>query len=95
MFFRDERLSDLIGFDYLPVPTSGKGDKETRARPFRSQVEAGNVYLVRGPWNEAFLAELEAFPNAVHDDQVDATSCAFNDLATGVRPVKVTKARWG
>lgn len=55
--------------------------KEVRARPFSSQCTARNVKLVRAPWNEAFLAELEAFPTkGVHDDQVDAASGAFNFL---------------
>jgi predicted phage terminase large subunit-like protein len=55
-------------------------NKETRARPVSAQAEAGNVKLVRGPWNEAFLRELENFPEGTHDDQVDALSGAFNNL---------------
>ena len=31
-------------------------------------------YIVHGPWNTDFLAELEQFPNGTHDDQVDAVS---------------------
>lgn len=59
------------------------GSKETRATPFSAQCEAGNVRLVRGPWNEAFLDELCSFPNAAKDDQVDAAAGAFNYLAPG------------
>ena len=59
------------------------GDKVTRARGFAAQSQAGNVKIVRGPWNEALLNELEAFPDGGHDDQVDAASDAFNDLAAG------------
>ena len=59
-------------------------DKETRAKPASSQVGAGNVYLVRGSWNEAFLLELENFPKGKHDDQVDAFSGAVNALARKV-----------
>lgn len=68
----------LAGFDYREVATSG--DKVTRAKPFRSQAEAGNVKLLRGEWNEAYLQELEVFPAGSHDDQVDATSAAYNAL---------------
>jgi len=57
------------------------GDKFVRAQPFSAQCEAGQVYLKRGAWNAAYLDELTAFPNASHDDQVDATSGAFNKLA--------------
>lgn len=55
------------------------GSKELRAEPFSAQAEAGNVYLVEGPWNEAFLDELCNFPTG-HDDQVDAATGAFKEL---------------
>ena len=58
------------------------GDKITRAEPFAAQAEAGNVALVEGPWNAAYLDEIETFPMGKHDDQVDATSRAFNALAS-------------
>jgi predicted phage terminase large subunit-like protein len=57
------------------------GSKEVRAQPLANQAEAGNVYLVAGPWNKAFLDELEAFPQGKNDDQVDAASGAFNRVA--------------
>lgn len=56
------------------------GDKATRAQPFAAQCEAGNVKLVRGAWNFAYLNELASFPYGLHDDQVDASSLAFNKL---------------
>lgn len=53
-------------------------DKETYAKPFSAQCEAGNVRLVRGAWNEPYLATLEAFPTkGAHDDDVDASSLAY------------------
>ena len=57
------------------------GDKVTRAEPFAAQWQQGNVLLLEGAWNEAFLAELEGFPDALHDDQVDAAADAFNAVA--------------
>lgn len=57
-----------------------KGDKTVRAEPWVAQVEAGNVKLVRGSWNTAYLNEVTAYPNASHDDQWDATSGAFKRL---------------
>jgi predicted phage terminase large subunit-like protein len=60
------------------------GDKSVRADPFAAQVEAGNVVLVRGQWNRAYIEELAAFgPGCAHDDQVDASSGAFGKLAVG------------
>ena len=51
-----------------------------------AQAEAGNVKLLRGPWNEAFLDEVSVFPNGSHDDQVDALSGAFDALVSEVSP---------
>lgn len=70
----------LAGYDFAGVPASG--EKSTRWRPMSAQSEAGNVKLVRGPWVEAFLDEAERVPQTgVHDDQVDAASGGFNELA--------------
>lgn len=60
---------------------SESGDKETRADPLSSQWNAGNVTLVRGPWNEPYLDEMLAFPQGKYDDQTDGSSKAFNRLA--------------
>ena len=46
-------------------------------RAVPAQAEAGNVYVLRGAWNEAWFAALESFPTAPHDDDADATSRAF------------------
>jgi len=56
------------------------GDKEFRAIPISAQVEAGNVYIVRGPWNYDFLEEVSTFPRGLSKDQVDAMSRAYGDL---------------
>lgn len=54
------------------------GDKATRAGLPSRAAEKGLIRVVRGPWNEAFFDELEAFPSpGEHDDQVDALSGAF------------------
>ncbi|HZZ87332.1 MAG TPA: phage terminase large subunit, partial [Caulobacteraceae bacterium] len=65
----------LEGYTVRATPESG--DKVTRFGPFSAQAEAGNVYVLRGAWNEAWFAALEAFPTAPHDDDADATSRAF------------------
>jgi predicted phage terminase large subunit-like protein len=47
---------------------------------FRAAAERGDVYLVRGPWNEDFLRECESFPTGSHDDSVNAAYGAYNKL---------------
>jgi predicted phage terminase large subunit-like protein len=86
------RTKLLIGWDYKEVQLGT--NKVVRAKAFRSQAEGGNVYLVRASWNEAYLVELCNFPTGTHDDQVDATSCAFNTMLLEPPPRKV-KAVWG
>jgi predicted phage terminase large subunit-like protein len=57
------------------------GDKVTRFAPFSAQAEAGNVLVVRGPWNERWFQMLEGFPELPHDDDCDATARAFQAVA--------------
>jgi predicted phage terminase large subunit-like protein len=80
------------GFAYTGKPSSG--DKATRAKPFRNQCAAGNVRLLRGPWNREYIRELCAFPNGTFDDQLDASSSAYDEVTTEP-PRKQTSAVWG
>lgn len=50
----------------------GKAGKEKRAGPLASQGENGNLYLLRGPWNDMFIAEAAGFPRGKFKDQIDA-----------------------
>jgi predicted phage terminase large subunit-like protein len=53
------------------------GSKELRAEPLAAQAQVGNVMMVRGPWNDATLAELASFPVGRMKDRVDAASRAY------------------
>ena len=74
----------LHGFDIHFSPESG--DKEIRARPFASQVNAGNVYLLRAPWNTAYIGEASGFPTGRFKDQIDGTTRAYSRLVTAEEP---------
>jgi predicted phage terminase large subunit-like protein len=52
-------------------------DKLTRALPVAARCAAGQVHLVLAHWNTTFIDEVCSFPNAAHDDQVDALSGAW------------------
>lgn len=80
----ERRTEELAGWDYEASPETE--DKIARNDPFRVQAQAGNVKLLKGDWNQAYLDVLTGFPVARYDDDVDATSNAFNALA--VRPRK-------
>lgn len=75
----DDDVRNLVGFTVHYEPASG--DKVVRAEPFAAQWQAGNVRLVRGAWNKAYLDHMEAFPMAKLKDSADASSGAFNKLA--------------
>lgn len=79
-------ITKLAGFNVKAETVSG--DKITRAQPFAAQVNVGNVKMLRGDWNKAFIEELRNFPNGKHDDQVDAGSDAFNELSEARTPKK-------
>ncbi|MCK9593444.1 MAG: phage terminase large subunit [Methanoregula sp.] len=71
----------LKGFDFKGVRSTGS--KIERARPVSAAAEAGNIRIVKGPWNATFLDEVTIFPNGAHDDIVDTLSGAFSDLTLG------------
>ena len=72
-------IEDLAGYDVHAETVTGS--KVIRANPFAAQAEVGNVKLIAGAWNAAYLDELCAFPDGPHDDQVDASSGAFAKLS--------------
>jgi predicted phage terminase large subunit-like protein len=69
----------LDGFHVISErPTGSKLD---RAHEFASQIGGENVGMAPGVWNKTYLEELQYFgPLCKHDDQVDASSGAFNFL---------------
>lgn len=75
-----KQLSGYTVYAYAPPRASGPnlGAKAEAFGPFSSQAQAGNVKILRAPWNEVFLATLEGFPEAAHDDDVDACSGAMH-----------------
>ncbi len=69
----------LAGHAVKALPVSG--DKETRATGLASQTNAGNVFMLRAPWNHGLLSRLDSFPTkGVPDDEIDALADAFNEL---------------
>ena len=56
--------------------------------PLASQVEAGNVSIIRAEWSRALLDEMRDFPWGKKDDQVDALVRAFTTLTTRPRSTR-------
>ena len=78
----------LAGFHV--ISSRETGSKTTRAMPFASQVEGGNVSIVHADWSRALLDEMRDFPWGKKDDQVDALVRAFTTLTTRPRPPSST-----
>lgn len=78
------QVQSLIGrlSGYIASSRPERGDKIVRFSPFSSQCQAGNVDFLRGPWNTDVFEALEAFPEAAHDDDVDACGGAYNHFVT-------------
>jgi predicted phage terminase large subunit-like protein len=85
----DALLLQLAGY-----PARGHrstGDKVTRADPLAAQLEAGNVRLYADlPHRDLYEAQMVTFPAGAHDDAVDASSLAFNQLAAA-RPLEASR----
>jgi predicted phage terminase large subunit-like protein len=74
-----QTMRNLAG--YRVEAERATGDKFTRADPLAGAAKLGEVYLVEGQWNRAFLDEVEAAgPGAAYLDQMDAASGAYNRL---------------
>lgn len=77
------RLAALLqGIDARAVTV--QRDKISRARAMSSQAEMGNVSIVAGKWNADWLAHMHGQPELPHDDIMDASTGAFNELIRDV-----------
>ena len=68
--------------EFNAVPDKVNDPKGKRAYGLSSAVQSGEVVIVRGPWNDAYITELANFDpdNDCFKDQVDASSGAYNKL---------------
>lgn len=80
----------LQGYDIAGVPASG--DPLLRTDPFAAQVNAGNVFILKGSWNREWLTELGNFPFGKHDDQAISVGSGYSEEATGQKFREVTFA---
>lgn len=68
----------LAGFNVVAVKETGS--KESRAEPMAAQWQAGNFDIVIADWNEAYLSQLENFPDGKWKDMVDASANGFAEI---------------
>lgn len=68
----------LAGYPVIGLPSTG--NKFLRSIPLSKQAQAGNVWMMKGFWNNAFFNEMDLYPFGDHDDQIDSCSGAANQL---------------
>ena len=78
-------------------PVRVRRDKGSRVLRLAASAQQGRVTLLEGQWNAAYRNELVSFPEGHHDDQVDASSLAYNYLVPvhGAGPTIISSGRYG
>ena len=81
------------------IPVKPEGGKVTRANAVSPAIESGHVFLPRfADFVDDFVAECSAFPNAAHDDLVDAVAQALNRMifvdADVIAPLHIIFKKW-
>lgn len=89
-------LQEMRTDSRLPVvPFKSDKDKIARVNAITPTVESGNVVLpVGASWEGDFVEECAGFPNATHDDQVDAFAMPLGELVLrdgGVRRIDASQ----
>jgi predicted phage terminase large subunit-like protein len=94
-FAVDEWQRNLADRRVRGIRSTGK--KWDRAAVVSSKAEHGLIDLLDGPWVSSFLDEIEAFTqddSHPHDDQVDALSGAYAQLAHKRPPTSSVESPW-
>lgn len=83
----EDHAKNLAGYVFKKCKTTKS--KLERFEPFSAAAEAGLIKIVEGDWNDEYCRELENFvgDGKGHDDMVDGTSDAFNNLSLGSTPL--------
>lgn len=81
----------LAGYEVRGNPATG--NKLQRAGALSAAAEAGNVKLLRGGWNKAFLDEAEDFPAVSHDDQIDSADGAYSKVTLNAGELLAQEAK--
>lgn len=85
----DTLKADIVGI--VPVDVGAKS-KEARAHAVTPQIRGGQVFLPHpsiAPWVEEYVAQHTAFPRGAHDDDVDMTTQALNEMRGWADPSPV------
>ena len=80
----------LAAHAFYGIPSSGS--KTVRAQPFSAAAFRHDIKVLNAVWLNAFLSELEMFPNGAHDDICDAAAGAYSQLALSSEIVDMSES---
>jgi predicted phage terminase large subunit-like protein len=87
-------LNLLRGYDAMGMAPDAS--KLARAKPLATAASHGNVRLLRGEWNAAFVNYATGFPDAKKGrDVIDAAAGAFGELSASKGVYREVRAAWG
>lgn len=85
-----QQLKTVPGFNVKEIESELiRDDKLQRLSSVAPIIEAGKVKLVRGTWNEKYITQLTTFPRAKHDEFVDLTAYAVDQM------IRTSELTWG
>lgn len=74
--------AELPDYSVTGLEAKKLGDRVLAANTWFGEAAEGRWYMVKGLWNELFLAQLDYFPNpAIHDDRITSVSGARHKIA--------------
>jgi len=74
--------AELPDYDVTGLEAKKLGDRVLAANTWFGEAAEGKWWMVKAPWNEPFLGQLEYFPNpAIHDDRVTSATGARHKIA--------------
>jgi predicted phage terminase large subunit-like protein len=74
----------------MVIADKPEGKKEMRASMWGTRLDDGIIYCVRGEWNQEFFDQMDFFPNAENDDDIDAVSGAWKILGESSGTINTT-----
>jgi phage terminase large subunit-like protein len=72
-----KRFPDLQNFTIIGQRARDVGDRVMAANHWFAEAARGTMYMIRGNWNDEFLAQLDGFTQVLHDDHVTSISGAM------------------
>jgi predicted phage terminase large subunit-like protein len=85
------RIKNSLRGKYTVRNSTPQLDKVARSSLVEPAFEGKCVFILRAPWNDAWLAEHSAFPRGKHDDQVDSFVIGAEELTSSRRRMGLSR----